>query len=354
MPPDPMPQTSVDAISLFFTAPSEVNLVSEVLPGPVEGMVLVQASLSAISPGTEMLVYRGEFPSGMSVDASIGALAGEFAYPLKYGYSTVGRVAAIGPGVEAGWTGKRVFAFQPHASHFLSRPEDVFPIPDDISDEDAAFLPNMETAVNLVLDGAPLIGERVAVLGQGVVGLLTTALLGRFPLDNLVTFDHYPRRRQASLTMGAETSLDPSEVSAGEYFPEGFDLVYELSGDPAALDLAISLCGFSSRIVIGSWYGEKRAALDLGGRFHRERIRLVSSQVSTIEPAHSGRWEKTRRMEVAWEMIRQVKPAGSNQRASLITHTFPIRMAREAYRLIDEKPAETIQVVFDYTKLAEN
>jgi len=343
-----MPQSSVEAVSLFFTAPRQVSLVSETLPAPGEGMVLVQASLSAISPGTEMLVYRGEFPSGMKVDASIGALAGEFTYPLKYGYSMVGRVAAVGPDVDARWTGKRVFAFQTHASHILSRPEALFPIPDDVRDEDAAFLSNMETAVNLVLDGAPLIGERVAVLGQGVVGLLTTALLGRFPLEDLVTYDRYPRRRQTSVRLGAETSLAPGEVSEGEDLPTGFDLVYELSGDPAALDLAISLCGFSSRIVIGSWYGEKRAALDLGGRFHRERIRLVSSQVSTIEPVHRGRWDKNRRMEVAWEMLRMVRPAGAPGESGLITHTFPFGMASEAYRLIDENPAEAIQVVFEY------
>ncbi len=311
-------------------------------------MVLVQAGLSAISPGTEMLVYRGEFPSGMKVDASIEALTGEFAYPLKYGYSMVGRVAAIGPGVDAEWAGKRVFAFQPHASHFLSRPEDLFPIPPDIRDEDAAFLPNMETAVNFVLDGAPLIGERVAVLGQGVVGLLTTALLARFPLESLVTFDRFPRRRQASLSLGAEVSLNPSAPDEVVPFSPGFDLVYELTGDPAALDLAIALCRFSSRIVIGSWYGEKQAAIDLGGKFHRERIRLVSSQVSTIEPGYSGRWDKTRRMEVAWEMLRQIKPAGASGERGLITHTFPFRQAREAYRLIDENPAETIQVLIDY------
>jgi threonine dehydrogenase-like Zn-dependent dehydrogenase len=210
----------------------------------------------------------------------------------------------------------------------------------------------METAVNFAQDGAPLTGERVAVVGQGIVGLLTTALLSRFPLEQLVTFDRYLLRRQASLSLGASASLDPAEAvpwSRGEVdlleaattYGE-FDLVYELSGDPSALDLAISLCGFGGRVVIGSWYGEKMAPVDLGGKFHRSRIQLIGSQVSTIAPSLSGRWDKPRRLGVAWEMLRKVKPA------SLITQTFPFEQAAEAYRLIDEHPEETVQVVLTY------
>jgi threonine dehydrogenase-like Zn-dependent dehydrogenase len=219
-----------------------------------------------------------------------------------------------------------VFAFQPHASHFIVPPEELLGLPEGLPFEEAVFLPNMETALNFLMDGAPLIGEQVAVLGQGVVGLLTTALLAMLPLASLVTLERFPLRRQASLEWGASASLDPDhpQVSGtalaalqGERDYQGADLIYELSGNPAALDLAITLCGYHGRVVIGSWYGEKRASLDLGGRFHRDRMRLVSSQVSRLAPELSGRWDKARRFQLAWEMIMQVT-------GPLITHRLPL------------------------------
>lgn len=335
----------------YFAAPFTVEVREETLAPPAAGQVTVRTEVSAISPGTELLFYRGQVPADMAVDASIGALAGAVRYPLKYGYAAVGRVAVLGPDVDASWLGRRVFAFNPHESAFHAAPESLIPVPEALSAEGAAFLPNMETAVNLVLDGAPAVGEQVAVLGQGVVGLLTTALLARFPLAALVTLDRFPGRRDRSLAWGATASLDPAAEDAilqasarlqGDRSHAGADLVYELSGSPAALDDAIALAGFNGRIVVGSWYGTKRAAVDLGGRFHRERLRLISSQVSTIAPEWSGRWSKGRRLAWAVEMLAQVRPA------ALITHRFPIEQAAEAYRLLDEAPSEAIQVVLTY------
>jgi threonine dehydrogenase-like Zn-dependent dehydrogenase len=222
----------------------------------------------------------------------------------------------------------------------------LIPLPGQIPIEDVVFLPNMETAVNFVMDGSPILGERVVVFGQGIVGLLTAGLLARFPLACLITLDHYPNRRAASLVLGAQHSLDPGAPDTGRLLetllPNGADLAYELSGSPSALDSAIACTGYEGRLVIGSWYGQKRANLDLGGRFHRSRIRLISSQVSTLASAFTGRWTKARRFEVAWEMIRQIKPS------RFITHRFPLSRAGEAYQLIDRHPEETIQVVLDY------
>jgi threonine dehydrogenase-like Zn-dependent dehydrogenase len=209
----------------------------------------------------------------------------------------------------------------------------------------------METAVNFLMDGHPLIGERVVVFGQGIVGLLTTALLARTPLSRLLTLDHYPFRRERSRALGAHASLDSgkddvlSRLQAclqDEHAGVGADLVYELSGNPAALDAAIAVTGFNGRIVIGSWYGRKHADLNLGGRFHRSRIRLISSQVSTIAPEWGGRWSKRRRLHVAWQMVQHVRPA------HLITHRFPFEQASQAYALLDQHPEEAIQVLFAY------
>ena len=341
----------MNVLSVYFTNPGQVAVREERLPDPAADQVAVRASLSAISAGTEMLVYRGQFPEALPVDASIPALAGKFAYPLKYGYASVGRVVETGPEAGAEWRGRRVFAFQPHTGGFLAKTGELVPIPDDLSDEDAVFLANMETAVNLILDGAPRIGEKVVVFGQGIVGLLATALLALFPLDRLVTLDRIDRRRRASLDIGASASLDPSAPEtiarvfealgeAGE--GSGADLAYELSGSPSALDLAIGVTGYSGRVIIGSWYGTKRAPIDLGGRFHRSRMRFASSQVSTIAPELSGRWTTGRRLGEAWKMLHRVKPS------RLITHRFPVEEAASAYRLLDEEPHKAIQVLISY------
>jgi 2-desacetyl-2-hydroxyethyl bacteriochlorophyllide A dehydrogenase len=330
---------------LYFVSTRVVEVREEPLAEPAPDQVLVETICSAISSGTEMLVYRGEFPQ-LLVDPNIDALSGEFAYPLCYGYSCIGRVKVTGELVDKEWQDRLVFSFQPHCSHFLAQPESLFPIPADLSAEAAAFLPNMETAVNLVQDAAPILGEKVMVFGQGIVGLLTASLLKEFPLETLVTADRFELRRKASLGLGVNACLDPAELDfkakAKSLLNPDADLSIELSGSPIALNDAIALTGFCGRIVIGSWYGQKPAPLDLGGSFHRSRIKLFSSQVSSISPELSGRWDKSRRFEVAWGAIRRIQPE------KWITHRFPLEQAGEAYRMLDKAPGSAIQVLFTY------
>ena len=338
-------------LALYFTAPYHVSVQDELLALPAAGQVTVKTLVSAISPGTELLVYRGQAPTDIPVDETIPTLRGEFRFPLKYGYATVGRVITVGADVAPEWQDRLVFSFHPHESYFLAFPTELIPLPPHLSPEEAAFLPNMETAVNFLMDGQPLIGEQVAVFGQGVVGLLTTALLTRLLLPRLVTLDRYPLRRKTSLALGAHASLDPEaphtlaqlhSLFRQEPFSTGADLTYELSGNPAALDWAVAATGFSGRVVIGSWYGRKRADVDLGGRFHRSRIRLISSQVSTLAPEWTGRWTKARRLQVAWRMLEQINPA------RLITHRFPLLQAAAAYAVLDQHPEEAMQVLLTY------
>lgn len=333
---------------LQFVEPGRVAVREGPAPQPAAGQVLVRTRCSAISPGTEMLVYRGQWPPGVAVDATVESLAGPFAYPLAYGYCAVGRVIGLGAAAAGDWLGRRVFVFQPHQDLFCAGPAALHPIPDDLDDETALFLPNMETAVNLLLDGCPLIGEKVVVVGQGIVGLLTTALLSRFPLATLTTLEHHPLRREASRRFGAGECFDPADpdllprLGATPGRGGQADLVYELSGDPAGLSTAIALARYSGRVVVGSWYGAKKVGLDLGSFFHRGRISLISSQVSSLAPCLTGRWQHERRLELAWEMLRRVRPAGC------ITHRFALADAALAYALIDRSPQETIQVIFDY------
>jgi threonine dehydrogenase-like Zn-dependent dehydrogenase len=262
-------------------------------------------------------------------------------YPLRYGYSCVGRVVDVASAADSHWLERRVFAFAPHASYFWTNPDEVLIVPPELAATRATFLPNMETAVNLVMDGHPGIGERVAVVGQGVVGLLTLALLRQFPLQQLTGVDPIEPRRSAALRLGADSAiwLDDARAPAGW---ESADLVYELSGSPAALNTALALIGFAGRVVIGSWYGQKQAPINLGGAFHRSRVRLIASQVSTIDPQWSGRWDKGRRFAWAWQMLQHL-PIDF-----LVTHRFPVAEAASAYRTIDQHPETTIQVIFTY------
>ncbi len=330
--------------ALYFTAPHKVEVREEPLPNIPAGLLLVQSICSAISPGTEMLLYRGQMPAGMAADATIEALSGELSYPLKYGYAAVGRVVKLGEGVPTGWKNRLIFAFNPHERFFVAHPNHVLPLPEGMDPETAVFLPNMETAVSFMMDGQPMIGEQVAVLGQGIVGLLTTALLARFPLSRLITIDEYPMRRDWSRRLGAQATFAPDAeallpaIQADSPFA-GADLTLELSGNPRALNLAIDITGYNGRILVGSWYGQKQAPLALGGKFHRSHMRLISSQVSHIAPQWSGRWTNARRLQVAWRMLAEVQPA------RLITHRFPFAQAPEAYALLDREPASAIQIL---------
>lgn len=336
--------------ALLFTAPATVEIRQEVLPSPGPGEVLVRTLVSAISAGTELLVLRGQAPAGLTADAGLPSLPGTLTFPLKYGYACVGRIIEAGVGVDRGRVGGAVFAFQPHQTHFVAPVAEMILLPPDMPLERALFLPNTETAVNLVQDGRPVAGEKVVVFGQGVVGLLTTALLAAMPLAALVTLDRHAQRRQASLTLGARLSLNPDDPGTLERLkqmladppPPGADLVYELSGEPAVLDQALRLTGFDGRVVVGSWYGEKRAALDLGGEFHRNRILLLSSQVSTIAPVLRGRWSKERRLGFALSFLNEIEPEG------MISHRVPFAEAPAAYRLLAEHPEQALQVVLTY------
>ena len=346
----------------LFTAPGAVEVRTEEMALPQGDELLVETVVSAISAGTEMLFYRGQVPDGMAADASISGLTGAVRYPLKYGYACVGRICAEERGQRTANSrlagdsssekdNRHYFAFHPHESHFCASPQTLVRVPEGIPPPQAALLPNAETAVNLVMDGAPLVGEQVLVMGLGIVGLLTTALLAQFPLAALVAVDPLPHRRRLALRLGASQAIDPSGADGPDLLQEaltdagerrGVDLIYELSGQPTALDRAVSAAGFDSRIVVGSWYGTKAAALQLGGSFHRNRIRLISSQVSSVAPHLRGRWTKARRMESAWQLLAKL-PADE-----LISHRFPLEQAAAAYTLIDSCPEQTLQVILNH------
>jgi alcohol dehydrogenase len=320
---------------LYFTGQESVAVEEAPIPQPGPTEVRIQTELSGISSGTELLVYRGEVPSEFETDETIDALDGTFSYPLQYGYAAVGRVTAVGEDVDGDWLDRRVFAFNPHESHFLADPETL--VPTMLSPERAVFIPNAEAAVNFVMDARPRIGARVVIFGQGPVGLLTTAVLSEFPLSSLVTVDPCARRRALSESVGADRSVAPETLAV-----EDADITLELSGNPTALDDAIDATGYAGQVIVGSWYGTKDVQLALGSDYHRSHVRIRSSQVSRIDPDHADRWDKDRRLDVvrSWLTDRDL--------SALLTHEIPIERASEAYELLNERPDDAVQVVLSY------
>lgn len=325
--------------ALYFTAPRSVEPRSVEVgpPGPEE--VAVETAASAISAGTELLVYRDQAPSNARLDETIETLNGDFSYPVRYGYAAAGEVTAVGDRVDDDWLGRTVFSFAPHQTRFTEEPARLVEIPPEMGAETAALLPSFETATNLTLDVAPRIGEEAVVFGAGVIGLCTTRLLAGFPLDRLTVVDPIARRRGVAREFGADETLHPDGL---EDHVDDVDVAVELSGRPEVLDDALDAVGYDGRVVVGSWYGTKRSPLNLGGRFHRDRIAIESSQVSTIDPALRGRWDTERRLAVALDRL------GETDADELITHRVPFANAAEAYDLLDRRPEEALQVVLTY------
>jgi 2-desacetyl-2-hydroxyethyl bacteriochlorophyllide A dehydrogenase len=323
---------------LLHTAPRTVEVVTEGVPQAAAGEVVVTTSVSAISAGTELLVYRNQIPASISLDSTISTLSSKPQYPFAYGYACAGKVDRIGKGVDKSWIGKRVFCFHPHDSVFASSSSALTVIPDGVSFESAVLFPNLETAVNLVQDAKPLLGEDVIVYGAGMVGLLTVALLAQFPLRRLVVVDPALHRRKIARDLGAHEAYDPVDMPG---IGQG-DIVFEVSGAPAALNGAISATRFGGRVVVGSWYGSKEVRVDLGTHFHRARIEIVSSQVSTVAAELSGRWNKARRSELVWNLMQHL------DLEQLITHKYPIEHAPQAFDLLDRGQEDALQVLLTY------
>jgi 2-desacetyl-2-hydroxyethyl bacteriochlorophyllide A dehydrogenase len=338
------------AQAIYHVAPHTVTVRETETPNLRPGELLIEAHCSAISPGTESLIFRGGMPENWSLDQGLDSQGGEFRYPFRYGYALVGEVTAAGSREDRDWLGRQVFAFHPHQARAVVDKRDCRRLPDGMPAERALFLANMETALGLVLDAAPLAGERAMVFGQGIVGLLTTAVLSQFPLAELITADPVPQRREQSLELGAALAIDPAkgrELAVLEdclFFGDnnGLDVAIEISGQIEALNQAIQLTGFDGRIVVGSWYGRNAGLVDLGGSFHRRRIRLISSQASTLSPQLSGRWSKERRLKLAFEWLERIRPE------RFITHRFPLDACQQAFELAADKRGGALQIIFEY------
>lgn len=328
----------MNARQLQFIEPGKVELVDVKLQEPGSNEVLVQALYCGISPGTERLAFRGEFPSELLLDESIKELQYKANYPFTYGYILIGKVQRAGSKDNEWMEGKRVLVFHPHQDKIVVDISRLIFLPSELSPELSVLLPNCETALTFIHDAAPLMGEIVCLYGLGVVGQISAKMLSSFPLKELVLIEPSPYRRDfAEKISGVSINSTNSEYLLGK----DFDLTLELSGSPDALQSSIDNAGYDGRILVGSWYGNKTVSLDLGSYFHRKRLKIFSSQVSTISPLLRGRWNYKRRMDTALGWLLK------NQDTSWITHKVPFEDASEAYEIINEPGGKYLQVILD-------
>ncbi len=340
------PDASPEARAVWFAAPRVAELRPERLPPPGPGEVRVRSVASGISHGTEMLVYRGEVPADLPLD--LPTLAGDFSFPIKHGYATVGRVLEAGVGVKHLSRGDLVFVHHPHQDA-LTVPADLpVRLPDGTDPAAGVFFANVETALNVVHDTPLRLGETALVFGQGVVGLLVAQLLKRAGADRVLAVDPLPERRRLALAVGADDAFGPDEsparvleVTAGR----GADVAVEASGSGAALQAAVEAIAVEGTIVVASWYGTKPVTLSLGGHFHRGRARLRSSQVGRMNPELGARWDPARRTETVLGLLPRLRLK------EIISHRIPFEDAPAAFRLVDESPGEAVQVVLIYGQL---
>ena len=311
-----------------FTAPRRVDVVPVDVPEPTPGRdLLVRTEYSGISAGTELLAYRGELDPSTVVDETLGGLSGTFRYPFTFGYSCVGRVEVGTAGIPAG---SMVFAFHPHQDRFVVPASDAVPLGPDTAPRAATLFPLVETALQLTLDAGPVTAETVVVLGLGTVGVLTALMLTRAGARVLAA---EPRRwrRELAASVGV-TAVPPEELPdrvADATGGRGTPLLVELSGAPSALAGSLVLLSHEGTALVGSWYGAKAVPLPLGAHFHRRRLTIRSSQVSTIPAALQGRWNTARRRVTARDLLDELPLR------ALATTEFSFVDAAVAYAAID-------------------
>jgi 2-desacetyl-2-hydroxyethyl bacteriochlorophyllide A dehydrogenase len=329
----------VKARAVHFVAPRRVELREVDLPEPSEGSVLVATEWSGISSGTELLAWRGEVDPALPLDETLGALAGTFAYPFRYGYSAVGRVVRPVGGLREG---QLVFAFHPHQDRFVVDAAEAVPV-EGLDGRTATLYPLVETALQVCLDAAPRLGETAVVTGLGAVGILVAALLQRAGAVVLGS-EPEPARRAAAGAFGVQTFPPDgvAEAVAAASGGRGADLVVEASGNPQALAASLGLLAHEGTALVCSWYGTTPAPLPLGAAFHRRRLAIRSTQVSTLPAALTARWDRGRRAALAWRLARELPlPA-------LTTQEFPFEQAAEAYQRVDRKADGLLHAVLRY------
>lgn len=322
-------------LALWFVGPREVELRAAEVDPIRDDEVRVRTLCSGVSAGTELLAYRGELPPDLALDETFGA--GTFAYPFRYGYSAVGEVEEVGNAVRVLGEGELVFAFQPHQERFVAPATEVVPIP-ALDPRHAVLLPYVETALQITLDAGAVFGETVIVCGLGVLGILVSHLVERAG-GQVVAIEPRGWRREIAAGLGID-AVHPDEAAAAA--KGGVTLAIECSGNPVALAAVLQMLRHEGTVLVASWYGSKDVNLPLGGDFHRRRLTIRSTQVSSIPASLAGRWTRRRRIEYARDL------AAMLPLDVLASHTVPFRRAADGFRQLDEGEQGLIHLAFGY------
>jgi hypothetical protein len=309
------------ARAFWITAPGRGELRDERLAAPDAGSCLVRTIASGISRGTEALVFAGCVPPSQYQAMRAPLMGGDFPFPVKYGYSAVGLLEdgpAAGGLAEDTRTNdglinngptknepsnngltknaRRVFVLHPHQDRFIAPAAMCIPVPDAVPTPRAVLAANMETALNLLWDAAPLPGERMLVVGAGVVGLLTAALLARIPASAVTVVDTNPARAALAHAFGCG-------FASPDAAPAEQELIVHTSASEAGLRLCLNRAAFEARVIEASWYGDAIPALPLGEAFHARRLRLIASQVGHVAPPMRGRRSHAERLAMALALL---------------------------------------------------
>jgi threonine dehydrogenase-like Zn-dependent dehydrogenase len=282
-----------DARAFWLAAPDMGEIRSHPLSDPAPGEVLVRTLYSAVSRGTETLVFRGGVPPSQYDFMRAPFQEGDFPAPVKYGYLNVG-VVEQGP---AELRGQTVFCLYPHQTAYVVPAEAVTVLPEGVPPRRAVLAGTVETAVNALWDAAPLVGDRIAVVGAGMVGCSVAALLARFPAARVQLVDANPDRAAVAAAMGVEFAL-PGDATGD------CDLVVHASATSEGLGRALELLAPDATVVELSWYGDRPVSVPLGEYFHSRRLAVRSSQVGAIAPARRGRRSHADRRTIALELLR--------------------------------------------------
>ena len=280
------------ASALWYAGPGKAEIRREEIASPGADEVRVKTLYSAISRGTESLVLDGHVPVSEFERMRAPFMAGDFPFPVKYGYAAVGRVESAGGALQ----GKNVFALFPHQTAFNIPASAAVALPEDVPPRRAVLAANMETALNGVWDAAPAPVDRIAVIGAGVVGSLVAYLCGRIPGTDVTLVDINPGRAKLADILGVSFA-EPGKARGD------CDVVVHASGSPDGLRTALELGGDEATVLEMSWYGDAAVTTMLGGAFHSRRLRLISSQVGRVAPSHRPRWTYTRRLAAAVALL---------------------------------------------------
>jgi NADPH:quinone reductase-like Zn-dependent oxidoreductase len=280
------------ARAFWVTAAGQGETRPEPLFEPGPDQVLVRALFSAVSRGTESLVFSGKVPESEFKRMRCPFQSGDFPFPVKYGYANVGRVELGPPELE----GRVVFCLFPHQTTYVVDSESVRLVPDGVPPERAVLAANLETAINAVWDARPLLGDRISVVGAGVVGCLVARLVARLPGADVELIDLRPERADVASALGVQFR-HPEQASVER------DLVFHASASAAGLRTALALADQGAKIVELSWFGDQDVSLPLGEAFHVRRLTLTSTQVGTISPEARRRFDYPQRLDLALELL---------------------------------------------------